>query len=86
MNFIPATKARKNFFKLLDEANKPGGVVTITLSGEAKVVMISAEEFESWQETLEITDDKELMRGIDEAMNEKGKLYSHEEIKKKLKL
>lgn len=85
---LPATKARKQFFKLIKAADQPGTTITITVEGEPKVVMMSVEEFEGWQETLEILTDRKLTRNIKEALTDlkKGKVYSFEEVKKKLKL
>ncbi len=85
MNYIiPATKARKQFFKLLSLADEPGKSYTITVDGAPKVVMMSVEDFEGWQETLEILSDKALMQGIQQGLNEMkmGKLYTEEEVKK----
>lgn len=86
---LSATKARKNFFKLIERASRPASPVTITVDGEAKVVMMSAEEFEGWMETLEIMSDPELVKGIKEAEEsyKRGeKTYTLEEIKKELNL
>lgn len=85
---LPATKARKQFFKLIKAADQPGTTITITVEGEPKVVMMSVEEFEGWQETLEILSDRKLTKNIKEALADlkKGKTYSLEEVKKKLKL
>jgi len=50
---ISMTTARKNFFNIGNEVQKPGNYYTLTENGTPKIVIISAEEFESWQETLE---------------------------------
>lgn len=84
-NTLPATKVRTQFFKILEETDHPGRYITITVDGEPKVVMMSAADFEGWQETLEIMADKELMRGIREGLKGKKK-YSHESITKKFKI
>lgn len=85
---LPATKARKQFFKLIKAADQLGTTITITVEGEPKVVMMSVEEFEGWQETLEILSDRKLTKNIEEALTDlkKGKTYSLEEVKKRLKL
>lgn len=85
---LPATKARKQFFKLIKAADQPGTTITITVEGEPKVVMMSVEEFEGWQETLEILSDRKLTKNIKQALADlkRGKVYSLEEVKKKLKL
>ena len=85
---LPATQVRQQFFRLLEKTETPGNTVTITIGGEPKVVMMAFEDFEGWQETLEIMSDKNLMLGIKKALKEaeKGEVYSVEEVKKKLKI
>lgn len=50
MTTISATKARANFYNLIDEVATSGKRVEITKRGEIKVVLISVKEYESWQE------------------------------------
>lgn len=85
---IPATKARKDFFKLIEDANQPGSSVTITVDGEAKVIMMPFEDYEGWIETLEIMSDENLVKGIKKGLKEieKGNVISWEKAKKRLKL
>ncbi len=49
--------ARKNIFTIADEVQKPGNYYTLTEKGRSKVVLMSAEEFESWKETIEVLHD-----------------------------
>ena len=88
MTTLPATQVRKDFFKLVESAGHPGSFVTITVDGEPKVVMMSAEDFEGWQETLEIMSDKKLAASIEKGLKnaKKGKFYSEEAVRKKFKL
>lgn len=51
---ISITDARKNIFKIADAVQKPGVYYTFTENGRPKAVLMSAEEFESWQETVEV--------------------------------
>jgi len=53
-DFISATKARNNFFALLDKVKKQPVPVNITVKGIPKAVIMGKDEFESWQETLEV--------------------------------
>lgn len=53
-NCFSVTEARKNIFKITDEVQKPGNYCTLTENGKPKAVLMSAEDFESWQETLEV--------------------------------
>ena len=66
-----ATEARKQWYQLLRQASKPGGKVTITLSGHEHVVLMSQEEWESWMETLEVMSDPQLVKDINEAKKSK---------------
>jgi prevent-host-death family protein len=79
---ISATEARKNFFQLLKLAGKPGATVTVTLEGQSPVVFLSQEEFESWQETLEVMSDPELVKAIQEGLKDKETI-SLEEVERR---
>ena len=54
---LPISEARKKIFKIAEKVQKPSTHYTLTEKGKPKVVMMSAEEFESWQETLEVMRD-----------------------------
>lgn len=85
---LPATKARQQFFKLIEAADQPGRIITITVDGEPKTIMMSIADYESLQETLDIISDKALMKNIKCALEDvkKGKFYSEQEAKKRLGL
>ena len=51
---LPISEARKNIFKIAEEVQKPAVYYTLTEKGRPKAVVVSADEFESWQETLEV--------------------------------
>lgn len=90
--FITATEARKNFYAVIDEAGHPGVAVAITHEGTPKVVVMSFEEYEGWQETMEIMADPELDKELTAAVKDMkaGKLHkdtiSLDKVKKRLKL
>lgn len=50
---LPISKVRKDIFGVTDAA-RDGAYVTITEHGEAKAVLMSVEEFDSWKETLAV--------------------------------
>lgn len=85
-NTLSITNARKNIFELAEKVQKPGIRFTLTENGCPKVVMMSADEFDSWQETMEIMSDPELMKDIKEAEKEyeRGEYITWEEMKKEL--
>ena len=75
---ISISEARKRIFQISDEIQTPGNFYTLTEKGRPKVVLISAEEFESWQETLEtMRDFPNLKKDIKKAEKEyKDKNYA----------
>ncbi len=82
-NTLPISQARKEIFKIADKVQKPSNYYTLTEKGKPKAVVISAEEFDSWQETLEVIKDfpnleKEAKRA--EKDLEKGNFSSLEEV------
>lgn len=54
---IPITEARKDIFKIIAEVSANGTRYLLTEKGHAKAVILSAEEFDSWQETLDVMRD-----------------------------
>ncbi|MEK7504557.1 MAG: type II toxin-antitoxin system Phd/YefM family antitoxin [Patescibacteria group bacterium] len=81
---IPANEARANFYQILDEAADKLRQFTVTLRGKSKVVIMAAEEFEGWLETLEIMSDKNLVADIKKGLASK-KRYTEAEVNKILK-
>jgi len=51
---ISISEARKRIFDIADEVQAPNKVYTLTANGKPKMVMMSAEEYESWMETMEV--------------------------------
>lgn len=54
---ISISEARKRIFDIADEVQAPNKVYTLTADGKPKVVIMSAEEYESWMETMEVLRD-----------------------------
>lgn len=52
---LPISEARKKIFKIAEMVQRPSTRYTLTDKGKPKAVIMSANEFESWQETLEVT-------------------------------
>ena len=67
---LSISEARKKIFKIADEVQKSDVHYTLTEKGKPKVVVMSADEFDSWQETIEIVHDRELMERIRSAEEE----------------
>lgn len=83
---ITATEARNDFFSLLKAIKTPGVSVMITYEGHPAGVLMSAEEFEGWMETMDILSDPEEAEALREAMQEKekGEVVSLEEFRKNI--
>lgn len=81
---LPASDARANFYKILDEVNDKLRQFTITLRGKTQAVIMSAEEFASWQETLEIVGNPSLKKSIKTGLSEinRGKGISEKQAAK----
>ena len=51
---LSISAARKKIFQIAEEVQKPYIHYTLTEKGRPYIVIMSADEFESWQETLEV--------------------------------
>ncbi|MDD4902161.1 MAG: type II toxin-antitoxin system Phd/YefM family antitoxin [Patescibacteria group bacterium] len=51
---LPLTEARKNIFKIVADVEKEGACYGLTERGRIKAVLMPADEFESWRETLAV--------------------------------
>jgi prevent-host-death family protein len=80
---LPLTEARKELPNIVDEVSGGHEHVVITKRGRPQAVLMSVDEFESWQETLEIMADKKAMAAIARAERDikAGRVRSWEEIK-----
>lgn len=83
---IPASKARSNFYTLIDQVANELKRFTITRRGEAQVIMMHPDEVASWEETMEILADKKLVAEILKSESERkaGKVVSEEKLFKEL--
>ena len=72
---VPANEARTNFYQILDEVGSGLRQFTISHRGKPGAVIMSIEEFESWQETMEVLSDKKLLDSINKALSS-SKTYS----------
>ena len=89
ITYITATSARKQFFSFLNLDEKPGQHIAVTHEGIPKLILMSFDEFEGWQETLEIMSDPKLVKRLRQAnsdMSDPTKWIPWEQVKRKLKL
>lgn len=78
-NTLPITEARKKIFDIADAVQKPGVYYTLTEKGRPKAVMMSAEEYESLVETLEV---ERIFPNLDKDIEETEKAFKSGEYKK----
>lgn len=88
MKAVTATRAKNSFLEILRDAEERGEEVLVTRNGRPCAVVVSAEEWETVLETIEILSDPEMMRKIDRAFRERavGRFLTHEEVWQKVGL
>ncbi len=67
---IPLKEARQKFSTLVDQADRLSERFVVTKNGTPRAVLMSAEEFESWLETLEITSNPATVEALDKGLKE----------------
>ena len=82
MTTIPLSDARARLSELVDEAVRTHERVEITRNGRRAAVLMSADDFDSLMETLDILADPNAMRDIEIARRDfrEGKFYTLEEV------
>ena len=75
-------QARSRFFSLVDNADRLSERVNVTKNGTPKAVVVGAEEFESWVETLELLSHPKAIKALEQGLKEAkaGKLRSFKDV------
>ena len=85
MRILPLAEAKAKLSQLVADVANTDEEVTITKNGRATAVLVSYEEFESWQETLAVLSDRELVKeirtGLRQLKQERGKLLTETQLK-----
>ena len=85
MRILPLAEAKAKLSQLVADVASTDEEVTITKNGRATAVLVSYEEFESWQETLAVLSDRELVKeirtGLRQLKQERGKLLTDTQLK-----
>lgn len=83
---LSITEARNTLPTLVERAKRVMDEYIITVKGKPAAVLMSIDQFESWQETNKILADKALMRDIRQGEKEiaQGKGIPWEDVKKEL--
>jgi prevent-host-death family protein len=84
MKTLSVSEAKMKLSALIESIKNTDEAVFITKNGSPAAVLISPDEYESWQETLAIRSDKELTAEIQSGLialkKKKLKLYTLEEL------
>jgi antitoxin YefM len=84
MKTLSLSEAKAKLSSLVDEVSQRDEEVVITRNGRPAAVLVSADEYESWQETLAVRVDAGLMRDIKKGLvalkARKAKLYTLQEL------
>jgi|SRR3989338_7140465 len=85
-NIIPLTEARRRLFEIADDVQRPGVSYTFTEHGRPTMVAMSAEEYDSLLDTIEIMEDPKILAKIKKAEDEyaKGEYVTWDEAKRQL--
>lgn len=82
METKPLAEIRQHLSKFVDEAVKTHARFDITRNGTRAAVLLSAADFDSLLETLDVLSDADLVRDIQDGLRdaEAGQVFSHEEV------
>jgi len=83
---LSLTEARKRIFDIAEDVQKPGKFYTFTENGSPKAVLMSAEQFDSLMEDLELSADPNFAKRMAKVEKEleRGDYVSWEEAKRQL--
>ena len=78
---ISLKEARNRFSKIVDKVVRLSERYVVTKNGVPKAVVMSAEEFESWVETLEFMSNPKAVKALEQGLKEAkaGKVRSFKE-------
>lgn len=84
MKTLPLSEAKSQLSGLIEKVRLLEEQVVITRNGRPAAVLVSAEEFERWKETVEVRGDaalmKEIRAGLRALKRRKARLYTLEEL------
>ena len=84
MKTLPIAEAKARLNGLVDDVHARAEEVQITRNGRPVAVLVSADEFERWKETVEVRGDaalmKEIRAGLRALKARKARLYTLDEL------
>lgn len=87
MTTLPIAEVRANLSKLVEEAERTHLRVEVTKNGRRAAVLMSADDYDSLMETLDILGDPDTMAALKEAEEDiaAGRVYAADEVKADLR-
>ena len=64
MKTMPLSEVKTKLSELVDAVERRDEAITITRNGKSVAVIVSKDEYESWQETVDIMRDRKFMSEI----------------------
>jgi prevent-host-death family protein len=64
MKVLPLSQVKTRLSELVGVVERRDEAITITRNGKAVAIIVSKDEYDGWQETVEILRDAELLREI----------------------
>ncbi len=85
---VPFTEARTRLSELFDEVEQQHEHVIVTRNGRPTAVVVSADEYEALEETLEILNDEETLAALreSEADVQAGRVFELDAVRRELGL
>lgn len=82
METKPLAEVRQDLSKFIDDAVTTHARFDITRNGKRAAVLLSADDYDSLLETLDVLSDADLVRDIGEVLAEadSGEVFSHEQV------
>ena len=79
---IPLKEARQQFSAIVDKVSRLRERYVVTKNGTPRAVVMSAEEFEGWVETLEFMSNPKAVKALEQGVKEAkaGKVRSFKEV------
>lgn len=79
---ISLKEARSRFSTIVDKVDRLSQRYVVTKNGVPKAVVMSAEEFESWVETLELMSNPKAVKALEQGLKEAkaGKFKSFKKV------
>jgi prevent-host-death family protein len=82
MKTLPLSEVKAKLSQLVDEVESRDERIVITRKGRPAAVLVSQDDLDSWQETLEITSNRALMTEIRRGIRQiaRGQTVTYEEV------